>query len=134
MSCRRATGAAAFALGVLLATPAAALTIPASVAPPYLSTPDTTLVLARFIINSTSCTNPSPQGSGCVSGDGVPNPRLRLDQRVKAPFHGTVTLTVPDNTEAVFIGYGRQRSIEYTARPTIDGRSPAAARTTCSSG
>jgi hypothetical protein len=43
-----------------------------------------------------------------------------LDQRIKAPFRGTIALTVPANTDTVFIGYGRQPSIEYTARPTIE--------------
>lgn len=56
---------------------------------------------------------------GCVHADGVPRVRPRLDQRVKAAFRGTVTLTLPENTDAVFIAYGRQPAVEYTTRPEV---------------
>lgn len=89
---------------------------------PYLTISTRTIELGRFTITSQACgridtTNP---GFGCVVGDGVLNPRLPLAQRVKAPFRGTVMVTVPESTtDNVFISYGRRPGTSYPAQPAI---------------
>ena len=88
---------------------------------PTLTISTRTIDLSRFAVSSQACgristTNP---GFGCVFADGGISPRIPLAQRVKAPFRGTVTVTVPENTtDNVFISYGRQPGASH-AQPTI---------------
>lgn len=100
----------------------ASSTTPA-LSPPSLSTFYDTIELSRFAVTSTTCgqfvTASGQRGGGCIHADGAARGRLTLDQRVKAPFRGAVTLTVPENTDSVFIGYGRQPSVESRTRPTV---------------
>jgi hypothetical protein len=93
--------------------------------PPALTTSFDTVALSSFWMTSTSCSTvfvPSGQAfvsQGCVHADGAARLRPRLDQRVKAAFRGTVTLTLPENTDSVLIAYGRQPAVEYTTRPAV---------------
>jgi len=92
--------------------------------PPSLSTSYGTVALSG-LVTATTCGQiyaASGQffpGSFCIHAHGGARARLRLDQRVKAAFRGTVTLTLPENTDSVFIGYARQPSTEYSTRPTV---------------
>ena len=51
-------------------------------------------------------------------GDGGVRRRLRLDERVKAAFGGTVTLLLPEPVDAVYVSYGRRPPTEYLT-PTV---------------
>jgi len=88
----------------------------------YLATYGT-VELSAFLAGSTRCwQNPPENGrgsGGCIHGDMAARERPRLDQRIKAAFRGTATLTLPENTDSISISYGRQPSIEYRTRPTV---------------
>jgi hypothetical protein len=88
----------------------------------YLATYGT-VELSAFWAGSTRCWQTPPENGrgsvGCIHGDMAGREPPRLDQRIKAAFRGTATLTVPENTDSISIGYGRQPSIEYSTRPTV---------------
>jgi len=92
---------------------------------PYLTVSDATVSLARFARGSQACsrtTSPSsaqPVSGWCVVADPVPLARVRLNQRVKAPLRGTVTLWLSEGSDRVLISYGTQPAIEYADRPAI---------------
>jgi hypothetical protein len=65
-----------------------------------------------------SATNPF-SGGWCIVADPPPFGPIRLDQRIKAPFRGTVTVWVPDTTDSVVIGWGNQPGSEFSSRPAI---------------
>lgn len=94
-----------------------------AIGPPFLSTPYGTVFLSQYAVTSTTCgqilTASGRRFGGCVHADGAARRRPRLDQRIKAAFLGTATLTVSEDTDSVFIGYGGQPSIEYSTRPTV---------------
>ena len=91
---------------------------------PYLTTPDGTIELAPFAYGGQACGRQSPTrppfSSGwCVVADPGPFGPIRLKQRIKAPFRGTVTVWVPDTTDSVVIGWGNQPGTEFSSRPEI---------------
>jgi hypothetical protein len=92
---------------------------------PYLSISNRTISLERFTFGSQACsrpqppTSPQPIGGWCVVADPPPFGYIRLNQRIKAPFRGTVTVWVPDTTDSVVIGWGKQPGIEFSLRPDI---------------
>lgn len=92
---------------------------------PYLTVSDATVSLARFARGSQACSRTASSSSAqpvsgwCVVADPVPLARIRLNQRVKAPFRGAVTLWLPEGSDRVLIGYGNQPAIEYGDRPAI---------------
>jgi hypothetical protein len=64
--------------------------------------------------------NKPPFSSGwCVNASPVPFGPIRLNQRIKAPFRGTVTVWIPDTTLSVVIGWGNQPGIEFSSRPAV---------------
>jgi hypothetical protein len=111
MSRRTARVAVALALGVFLAAPAEAETIPPPAAPipPYLRIADAVVPLRGFGITSTTCGQISPGQlpGGCVVGDGILPGRVPISRRVRAPFGGVIALEVGPNTDSVTITYGR---------------------------
>lgn len=125
MSGIKATAAAILVIGTgaVGGQHASATSDPPPPGPPSLSTSYDTVALSRFAVTSTTCglilTASGQRFGGCQIADGGALRRLLLDQRVKAAFRGTATLTVPENTDSVFIGYGRQPSVEYSTRPTV---------------
>lgn len=121
----KATAIAVLAIGILEGggqRAGASSTTPA-LGHPSLSTSYDTVELSRFVVTSMTCglilTESGQRFGGCQIADGTGPGRPRLDQRVKAAFRGTVTLTLPDNTDSVVIGYGRQPPAEFSARPTV---------------
>jgi hypothetical protein len=91
---------------------------------PYLTTTAGTIELARFTYGSQACGRQSPTSppfsSGwCVNASPVPFGPIRLNQRIKAPFRGTVTVWIPDTTLSVVIGWGNQPGIEFSSRPAV---------------
>jgi len=125
MSGVKATAVATLVIGTLIlgGQRAGATTAPnPPPGPPSLSTSYDTVGLSG-LVTATTCGQiyaaKGQFGSGCIHAHGPARARLRLDQRVKAPFRGTVTLTLPENTDSVFIGYARRPATEYSTRPTV---------------
>lgn len=89
---------------------------------PYLATSFGTFPLSPFVAFSTTCSMLATASGGfvrCIHGDMAARLPPRLDQRIKADFRGIAVLTVPENTDSILIGYGRQPPIEYSTRPTV---------------
>ena len=91
---------------------------------PYLTASAGTVELARFAYGSQACGRESPNSppfsSGwCVIADPPPFGLVRFNQRIKAPFRGTVTVWVPDTTDSVVISGGNQPATEFSSRPGI---------------
>src|SRR4051812_1314220 len=96
--------AAALALVVLVVAPAAADIVPPAAPVPHLKIADTIVPLNTFVVSSTTCGQLSPDPNlpgGCVSGDGVLNPRVPISKRVRVPFGGAITLQLAPNTDSV---------------------------------
>jgi len=123
MSSIKSAAAAVLVIGTLLVGGQHAGASSPTIGPPFLSTSYSTVFLSHYAVTSTSCgqilTASGQRFGGCVHADGAARRRPRLDQRIKAAFRGTATLTVPENTDSVFIGYGQQPSAEYGTRPTV---------------
>ena len=90
--------------------------------PAAVTTAYQTVPLVRYWVTSTTCFTYPPWsgrfGGGCTIGDGGVRKRLRLEERVKAAFGGTVTLLLPEPVDAVYVSYGRQPPTEYLT-PTV---------------
>ncbi len=108
-------------LAVVLAL-AATLSAPKAAAgegsPAAVTTAYQTVPLAHYGVTATSCgLLPSGNGGrfpGCVHADGGVRRPLRLYERVKAAFGGTVTLILGDSVDAVYVSYGRQPGTAYS--------------------
>ncbi len=103
--------------GALAAAAAPAAGSPDDSPPAAVTTAYQTVPLAHYAVTSTSCgLIPGSNGQrfpGCVHADGGARKRLRLDERVKAAFRGTVTLLLPEVVESVWVGYGRRGGTEH---------------------
>ena len=109
-------------VGALSAAVTPASAAPQESPPAAVTTAYETVPLAHYAVTSTSCgflpTSSGQRFPGCVHADGVARRRLRLDERVKAAFRGTVTLLLQEGVDSVYIGYGRRAGTEYLT-PTV---------------
>ena len=91
--------------------------------PAAVTTAFQTVPLSHYAVTSTTCFTFPPSssrlGGGCVIADGGARRRLRLDERVKAAFGGTVTLLLPEPVDTVFVSYGRLPATEYRTAAVV---------------
>lgn len=113
---------AMFAAALIAAvTPASAA--PQESPPAAVTTAYETVPLAHYAVTSTSCgflpTSSGQRFPGCVHADGAVRRPIRLHERVKAAFGGSVTLLLPEGVDSVWVGYGRRGGTEYLTQSVV---------------